>query len=77
MSKWVEKQKKPVLPLYFAALVWLVGALVLPPYRLSNLLILAGLSLAAYTVGSAGKTSASGQSKSLGPVCPKRVRNRS
>ena len=52
MSKWVEKQKKPVLPLYFAALVWPVGALVLPPYRLSNLLILAGLSLAAYAVGS-------------------------
>ena len=42
MSKWLEKQKKPVLPLYFAALVWLVGALLLPPYRLSNLLILAG-----------------------------------
>ena len=52
MSKWVEKQKKPVLPLYFAALVWLVGALLLPPYRLSNLLILAGLSLAAYAAGS-------------------------
>ena len=29
------------------------------------------------SVGRAGKTSASGQSKSLGPVCPKRVRNRS
>ena len=52
MSKWLEKQKKPVLPLYFAALVWLVGALLLPPYRLSNLLILAGLSLAAYAAGS-------------------------
>ena len=52
MSKWVEKQKKPVLPLYFAALVWLVGALLLPPYRLSNLLVLAGLSLAAYAAGS-------------------------
>ena len=34
-----------------AALVWPVGALVLPAYRLSNLLIIAGLSLAAYGLG--------------------------
>ena len=31
--------------------MWPVGALLLPPYRLSNLLILAGLSLIAYAVG--------------------------
>ena len=51
MSKWQEKTKRPVLPIYMAALVWPVGALLLPPYRLSNLLILAGLSLIAYAVG--------------------------
>ena len=51
MSKWQEKTKRPVLPIYMAALVWPVGALLLPPYRLSNLLILAGLSLIAYAMG--------------------------
>lgn len=51
MQKWEEKRRKPVLPLYLAAAVWLVGAFPLPPYRLSNLLILAGLSLLAYAAG--------------------------
>ena len=51
MQKWEEKRERPVLPLYFAAAVWLVGALVLPPYTLSGLLILAGLSALAYAVG--------------------------
>ncbi len=51
MEKWEEKRQKPVLPLYMAAAVWLVGALVLPPYTLSNLLILAGASLLVYAVG--------------------------
>lgn len=51
MSKWEEKRQRPVLPLYMAAAVWLVGALLLPPYRLSNLLILAGASLIVYAVG--------------------------
>lgn len=51
MGKWEEKRQKPVLPLYLAAAVWLVGALLLPPYRLSNLLLLAGLSLLAYAAG--------------------------
>lgn len=51
MEKWEEKRQKPVLPLYFAAAVWLVGAFLLPPYTLSNLLILAGLSLLAYAAG--------------------------
>ena len=51
MSKWEEKQQRPVLPLYMAAAVWLVGAVLLPPYRLWNLLIVAGLSLAVYAVG--------------------------
>lgn len=62
MNKWEEKRQKPVLPLYLAALVWLVGAFALPPYRLSNLLILAGLSLVVYAVG--------------GRLCPTRVLHR-
>ena len=40
-----------MLPIYLAALVWPVGALLLPAYRLSNLLIIVGLSLAAYGLG--------------------------
>ena len=51
MNKWEEKRPRPVLPIYLAALVWPVGALLLPAYRLSNLLIIAGLSLAAYGLG--------------------------
>ena len=51
MNKWEEKRARPVLPIYLAALVWPVGALLLPAYRLSNLLIIAGLSLAAYGLG--------------------------
>ena len=51
MNKWEEKHTRPVLPIYLAALMWPVGALLLPAYRLSNLLIIAGLSLAAYGLG--------------------------
>lgn len=51
MNKWEEKRTRSVLPIYLAALVWPVGALLLPAYRLSNLLIIAGLSLAAYGLG--------------------------
>lgn len=51
MNKWEEKRTRPVLPIYLAALVWPVGALLLPAYRLSNLLIIAGLSLAVYGLG--------------------------
>ena len=51
MNNWEEKRTRPVLPIYLAALVWPVGALLLPAYRLSNLLIIAGLSLAAYGLG--------------------------
>ena len=51
MNKWEEKRTRTVLPIYLAALVWPVGALLLPAYRLSNLLIIAGLSLAAYGLG--------------------------
>lgn len=51
MNKWEEKRTRPVLPIYLAALVWPVGALLLPAYRLSNLLVIAGLSLAAYGLG--------------------------
>ena len=30
MNKWEEKRTRPVLPIYLAALVWPVGALLLP-----------------------------------------------
>ena len=59
MSKWIEKKTPPVLPIYFAALVWLVGGIVLPLYRLWALALTALLSAAAYVVG--------------GRLCPKRV----
>lgn len=59
MSKWIEKKTPPVLPIYFAALVWLVGGIVLPLYRLWALALTALLSAAAYAVG--------------GRLCPKRV----
>lgn len=48
MSKWEEKRRKPVLPIYLAALVWPILSLILPPYRLSNLLIIAGVSMGVY-----------------------------
>lgn len=51
MNKWEEKRTRPVLPIYLAALVWPVGALLLPTYRLSSLLIIAGLSLVVYGLG--------------------------
>lgn len=51
MNKWEEKRTRPVLPIYLAALVWPVGALLLPTYRLSNVLIIAGLSAVVYGLG--------------------------
>ena len=52
MNKWEEKRTRPVLPIYLAALVWPVGALLLPAYRLSSVLILAGASAVVYGLGS-------------------------
>ena len=52
MSKWIEKRTRPVLPLYLAALTWLVASLILPPYRLVNLVIIAALSTVVYLVSS-------------------------
>ena len=34
MTQWQEIRRRPVLPLYLAALVWLAGALLLPLYEL-------------------------------------------
>ena len=50
MSKLQEIRKKPVLPLWLAALAWPVGALVLPVYSLWGLAATAVLSLAVYLV---------------------------
>lgn len=51
MSKWEEKRAKPVLPVYLAALVWPVLALILPVYRLPGLLVTAAVSGAVYLAG--------------------------
>ena len=51
MSKWQEKTKRPVLPIYMAALVWPIMALLLPIYTLGGLVLTAVLSAAAYFVG--------------------------
>ena len=42
MSRWIEQKKKPVLPLYLAALVWPVVAVLTPIYQLSGILLAAG-----------------------------------
>jgi len=52
MSKWIEKRTRPVLPLYLAALTWPGASLILPPYRLVNLVIIAALSTVVYLVSS-------------------------
>lgn len=51
MSKWEEKQVRPVLPLYLAALVWPVASLIFPPYKLGNLVLVAVLSGVVYLAG--------------------------
>ena len=48
MSNWIEVRRKSVLPWYFAGLVWLVGALVLPIYQLWALAVVAVLSVAGF-----------------------------
>ncbi|MBP3521569.1 MAG: 5-bromo-4-chloroindolyl phosphate hydrolysis family protein [Oscillospiraceae bacterium] len=50
MAKMV---KKSPVPLYFAAAVWLLWGLLLPLYRLSDILLCAGVSLMALAVGKA------------------------
>lgn len=60
MSKWIEKRSRPVLPLYLAALVWPAASLVLPPYTMVNLVIVAALSAAVYAAAAR--------------LCPVRVR---
>ena len=62
MSKWKEKQVRPVLPLYLAALAWPVGALIFPVYTLWGLAATAVLSLAVYLVS--------------GRFCPDRIQYR-
>lgn len=50
MSKWEEKQVRPVLPLYLAALAWPVASLLFPLYTLVNLAIVALCSVVVYGV---------------------------
>lgn len=62
MSKLQEIRKKPVLPLWLAALAWPVGALIFPVYTLWGLAATAVLSLAVYLVS--------------GRFCPDRIQYR-
>ena len=47
MSKWQEKTKRPVLPVYMAALVWPIMALLVPIYTLGGLVLTAAVSAGA------------------------------
>ncbi len=49
-SKWIEVRRKSVLPWYFAGLIWLVGAAVLPIYQLWALAVTAVLSVAGFVL---------------------------
>ena len=51
MSKWQEKTKRPVLPVYMAALVWPIMALLVPIYTLGGLVLTAAVSTGAYFAG--------------------------
>ena len=51
MSKWQEKTKRPVLPVYMAALVWPIMALLVPIYTLGGLVLTAAVSAGAYFSG--------------------------
>ena len=53
MSKWEEKQVRPVLPLYLAGAGVLAASLVFPPYTLGNLAIVAVVGAAAGLAGRA------------------------
>ena len=50
MSKWEEKRRRPVLPVYLAALVWPVMALLTPIYKLPFLALTSVLCAAVYLV---------------------------
>ena len=51
MTNWLEKTKRPVLPIYLAALVWPIMALVLPIYTLGGLIATAVISAGVYIAG--------------------------
>ena len=51
MSKIKKRYHKPVLPIYFAALVWIIISILFPIYRLGYLLITSGVSLIVYFLG--------------------------
>ena len=51
MSKWQEKTKRPVLPVYMAALVWPIMALLVPIYTLGGLVLTAAVSAGVYFAG--------------------------
>lgn len=52
MPQWQEQRRRPVLPLYLAALAWPLAALVLPVYTLGGLLGAAAVSAAVWAAAS-------------------------
>lgn len=50
MSKTIEIKRKPVMPIYLAGALWVVGALVLPIYKLWALVATALISGAGYLI---------------------------
>ena len=50
MMKQIERRTKSAWPILIFGAVWLVGALVLPIYRLWAFLTVAGISIAAYVI---------------------------
>ena len=65
MSKWQEKTKRPVLPVYMAALVWPIMALLVPIYTLGGLVLTAAVSAGAYFAGTSSALPAW-----CAPTCP-------
>lgn len=50
MTNFVEEKKRSVLPIYAAGVIWLLGGILLPLYRLWALVLTAAVSAAAYAV---------------------------
>ena len=47
-----KKLVRSAIPIYLAALVWIICGMLLPMYRISFILVCAGLSVAVYLLGS-------------------------
>lgn len=52
MSKTTRRMIRSAVPIYLAAAVWIAFSLFLPMYKLSSILLCAGISIGAYLIGS-------------------------